>query len=113
MVGSPTSEDGQIHFKLVERERDTSVYNMVGSPTSEDGQIHFKLVERERDTSVYNMVGSPTSEGGQIHFNPAAIIFTPTLHFNRQNASFLLKPTITLSSLTYFFHVPFGLPFFS
>ena len=48
MVGSPTSEGGQIHLKLVERERDISVYNMVGSPTSEGGQIHLKLVERER-----------------------------------------------------------------
>ena len=33
-------------------------------------------------------------------------------HFDWQTATFLLKPTLTLSSSTCFFHVHFGLPFF-
>ena len=36
----------------------------------------------------------------------------PTLHFDQQSVSSLLKPTFTLSSSTCFFHVPFSLPFF-
>ena len=66
MVESPTSEGGQIHLKLVERERDINVYNLVVSPTNEGDQIHLKLVERERHQCIKS--GSiPTSEGGQIH----------------------------------------------
>ena len=67
---------------------------------------------RQRDTNVYNLVVSPTSEGGQIHCNTASIRFMPTLHFNQQRASSLLKLTFTLSSSTCFFHVIFGLSFF-
>ena len=62
----------------------------------------------ERDTDGYNLVVSTTSEGGQIHLNPEAILLTPTLYFDQQSASSLLKPTFTL------FPQPalFGLPFF-
>ena len=60
----------------------------------------FKIIValRERENNIYNLVVSTISEGGQIHLNPAAILFTPTLHFELRSASFLLKPTFILSS---------------
>ena len=55
------------------------------------------------------MVVYPMSEGDQIHLNPAAIQLMPTLHFDRQSASSILKPSITLPFSTCFFHVLFEL----
>ena len=60
-------------------------------------------LKEEGETNVLNMVASPISEVGQIHLNSAAILFTPTLHFELQSASFLLKSTFILSSSTYIF----------
>ena len=42
-------------------------------------------------------------EGDQIHLYPLAIGLAPTLDFDRQGASSLVRPTFTLSSSTYFF----------
>ena len=70
------------------------------------------LHQRERERHQCLKSGSiPTSENGQIHLKPAAIWFTPALHFDWQSASSLLKPIFTLSSSTCSFHVLFGLPF--
>ena len=71
----------------------------------------FMYYHGERETNISYLVVSSISEGGHIHLNPAAILFTPTLHFERQSVSFLLKPTFILSSSTCFFHILFGLPF--
>ena len=66
-------------------------------------------LERERETNVENLIISPTRVGGQIHFNLVGIRLTSTIHFDRQSASSLLKPTFILSSSTCFFHVLFNL----
>ena len=75
--------------------------------------MHF---ERERDMPTFNIIYIiiyiPTfnniySEDDQIHLNPAVILFTPALHFERQSAYVLLKPTFILSSSTCLFHVFF------
>ena len=55
---------------------------------------------------------SPTSEGCLILLNPAEIWLTPTLHFDRQSVSSIIKPTFTLSSSACFFHVLFNIPFY-
>ena len=118
MVLSPTSEGGQIHLNLVlyPTSGGGQIHlNLVLSPTSEGGQIHLNLVLSPTSGGGQihlNLVLSPTSEGGQIHLNLVAIKFTPTVHFDRQSASSLLKPTFTLFPSTCFFHVLYGLPFF-
>ena len=68
-------------------------------------------IKIERDTNAQNVIVSPTSEAGQIHLNPGAILFTSTLHFDRQSAFFLLKRTFALSSSTCPFHLLFSLHF--
>ena len=74
--------------------------------------FHFTIIERERDTNVYNLIVSPTNEGDHIHLNPAAILFMPALHFNRQSSYPLLKTTFALSSSSCFLYVLSSLPFF-
>ena len=61
---------------------------------------------RERETPISKIqVVSPISEGGQIHLNPAAILFTLTLHFERHLSSsnqpsyFLPQPIFSMSSM--------------
>ena len=58
----------------------------------------YRFSVTNRDTNFYDLVVYSTGESGQIHLNPAAILFTPTLHFDLQNASSLLKPSFTLLS---------------
>ena len=73
--------------------------------------LNLASIWRERERHQCLQSGSiPTSVCGQIHLNPAAISFTPTLHFDQQRSFSILKPIFTLCSSTCLFNVLFCLP---
>ena len=63
----------------------------------------------EGETNVLRQEISKTGEGGRSHLKLLAIYLTLIIYLDRQCASFLLKPTITLSSSSCLFHVIFSL----